>query len=58
MQVRTDSRNASNPLLVGREAHTVHVEHGIARELLLIALVVALGVLATAAIVLPALVSH
>ncbi|MDJ0392092.1 hypothetical protein QMK17_01940 [Rhodococcus sp. G-MC3] len=40
-----------------RESRTVHVEHGIARELLLIALVVALGMLAAAAIVLPALVT-
>lgn len=48
MQVRSASRH---------EVHTVYVEHGVARELWLIASVVAMGVLAAAAIVLPAVVT-
>lgn len=56
MQGRIDARNASRR---DRRAtdHTVHIEHDVARELWLIALVVAMGVLATAAIILPALVT-
>lgn len=36
---------------------TVHVDHGVTRELLLIALVVALGVLAAVALILPGIVT-
>lgn len=56
MQVRTDARHQSRRDGTAVD-HTVHIEHGVVRELWLIALVVALGVLAAAAIVLPALVT-
>lgn len=39
------------------EGRTVHVQHGVTRELLMISLVVAMGVLAAAAILLPAVVT-
>ncbi|MGB2951244.1 hypothetical protein C5142_20380 [Rhodococcus sp. BGS-1C] len=39
------------------EGRTVHVQHGVTRELLMIGLVVAMGVLAAAAILLPAVVT-
>ncbi|MFC8179847.1 MULTISPECIES: hypothetical protein [Nocardiaceae] len=51
--VQASSRRIAPPA-----EHTIPVEHGVTRELFLIALVVALGVLASVAIVIPALVSH
>lgn len=41
----------------GAEDKTVHCEHGFTREILMIGLVVAMGVLAAAVILLPAVVT-
>ncbi|MET0316612.1 MAG: hypothetical protein ABW188_07280 [Rhodococcus fascians] len=51
--VQASSRRIAPPA-----ERTIPVEHGVTRELFLIALVVAMGILASVAIVIPALVSH
>lgn len=60
MQVRAKSippTPATLPSQDDRPSKTVPCEHGVARELLLIGLVVALGVLAALVILLPAMVT-
>lgn len=57
MQVRSEFRHEAYLDRPNRSANTVHVEHGVARELMMIALVLALGVLAAVVILLPAAVS-
>lgn len=57
MQVHAKSTARALPVEEHGHDRTVHVEHGVARELLLIALVVAMGVLAAVALLLPAMVT-
>jgi hypothetical protein len=57
MQVRIEPQRTGTFAPSDVRDHTEHVEHGVARELLMIGLVVAMGVLAAIAIVLPAVVT-